>query len=290
MNFLKGLGLIAVALLFLPFLQRAVIPCRVAISGVCRRCRRSWVEGILLSVTLVGLVHVGSTKGTNGAMRVPAPARACAVAQTVGEESGEADAADLRFVEFSVSTGAVRFVAGWSPDMALPFGQLDLFAAHDVDTNAWAWIGSFAIPSVATNLVAEVPCSEFPAEWMSRLFLRLGTFADEDGDGLPDARERLALGTSPWHADTDGDGVLDGDEFASGLNPRNPDADGDGFADGEEIAAGTDPRSYTPGAGGVIRYRYDDDDRLVSSCAGDNLTSRSQSLSPSGNAEMTIEH
>lgn len=289
MNFLKGLGLLAVVLLFLPLLLRAAIPCRVAISGFCRRCRRSWIDGILLSVTLIGFVHVGATKGTNGAMRTPASARVCAGTQSAEEETCDADESDLRFVAFSVSTGAVRFVAGWSPCTALPLGQLDLFAAHDVDTNIWSWIGSYAIPSATTNLAAEVSRSEFPAEWLSRLFLRLGTFADEDGDGLPDARERLALGTSPWHADTDGDGVTDGDEFALGLDPRNPDWDGDGFADGEEIAAGTDPCNYTPGAGGVIRYRYDDDDRLVSSCAGDNLTSQSQSLLPSGNAEMTIE-
>jgi len=41
--------------------------------------------------------------------------------------------------------------------------------------------------------------------------------------------------------DTDGDGLLDGQEIEAGTNPLNPDTDGDGLLDGDEIAYGRDP-------------------------------------------------
>lgn len=69
------------------------------------------------------------------------------------------------------------------------------------------------------------------------------TMEDADHDGLSNAME-LALGTDPMKADTDGDGVSDGDEVNIYLtNPLLADTDGDGVPDGAEIAAGTDPRN-----------------------------------------------
>lgn len=58
---------------------------------------------------------------------------------------------------------------------------------------------------------------------------------DLDYDGLGDAEE-AALGTDPRDADTDKDGVLDGDEVRQyKTDPKNPDTDGDGISDGDEI-------------------------------------------------------
>lgn len=64
--------------------------------------------------------------------------------------------------------------------------------------------------------------------------------ADTDNDGLTDGEE-LALETDPLDADTDNDGVLDGTEVDEGTDPLNPDTDGDGVDDGLERSAGTDP-------------------------------------------------
>jgi len=68
--------------------------------------------------------------------------------------------------------------------------------------------------------------------------------ADSDEDGLTDQCE-TALGTNPSEADSDGDGLRDGDEvFAIELatDPNNSDTDGDGLSDGVEVLAlGTDP-------------------------------------------------
>jgi len=69
---------------------------------------------------------------------------------------------------------------------------------------------------------------------------------DTDGDGLDDAAEAGA-GTDPANPDTDGDGLLDGDEVLNtGTDPLNPDTDGGGTDDGDELATGTNPIG-TPG-------------------------------------------
>ena len=60
---------------------------------------------------------------------------------------------------------------------------------------------------------------------------------DSDGDGLTDDKEK-ELGTDPNKADTDGDGIDDGDEVDGSKNPF--DKDGNKVADGEN-GAPTDP-------------------------------------------------
>ncbi|MBI4639160.1 MAG: hypothetical protein HY731_00595, partial [Candidatus Tectomicrobia bacterium] len=64
--------------------------------------------------------------------------------------------------------------------------------------------------------------------------------ADTDGDGLNDGDE-IARGTNPLNPDTDQDGLNDGGEVARGTNPLNPDTDQDGLRDGDEVALGTNP-------------------------------------------------
>ncbi|WP_437998709.1 hypothetical protein WMF26_00645 [Sorangium sp. So ce185] len=84
-----------------------------------------------------------------------------------------------------------------------------------------------------------------------------GMPADTDGDGLSDAVEE-EIGTDPNDADSDDDGVLDGDEpnFSDDhdgdglINALDPDSDGDGLFDGTELGhdcadAATDPEAGT---------------------------------------------
>ncbi len=64
---------------------------------------------------------------------------------------------------------------------------------------------------------------------------------DEDGDGLVNLSE-LAMGTDRTLADTDGDGLDDGEEYMGyGTNPLDTDSDDDTYSDGEEVDAGSDP-------------------------------------------------
>ena len=72
--------------------------------------------------------------------------------------------------------------------------------------------------------------------------------ADTDADGLSDGQEAL-IGTSPAKADTDGDGLPDSWEVQHGLNPLSADGndgdagdpDGDGVDNLNEYELGTDP-------------------------------------------------
>ena len=64
---------------------------------------------------------------------------------------------------------------------------------------------------------------------------------DDDKDGLVNSLE-AQLGTDPLLADTDGDGLVDGNDgfVVIGSIPGGVDTNGDGFVDGEQVFA-TDP-------------------------------------------------
>jgi outer membrane protein OmpA-like peptidoglycan-associated protein len=67
--------------------------------------------------------------------------------------------------------------------------------------------------------------------------------ADSDGDGLPDGEEISRYRTNPLRNDTDSDGLGDGDEVTKyHTDPARSDSDGDSLTDGDEVRThGTDP-------------------------------------------------
>jgi hypothetical protein len=66
--------------------------------------------------------------------------------------------------------------------------------------------------------------------------------ADTDGDGLTDGQEVKVYKTNPKNFDTDGDGLTDGDEVKTyKTDPLKSDTDGDGFLDGQEVQSGYNP-------------------------------------------------
>ncbi|PWT96956.1 MAG: hypothetical protein C5B51_32360, partial [Terriglobia bacterium] len=89
---------------------------------------------------------------------------------------------------------------------------------------------------------------------------------DSDGDGLPDAFERL-LGSDPFNSDSDGDGLPDGIEYLLKGDPFSARADDDDDSDGlsniQEVMLGTDPNNADTDLDGlsdgaeVLRYHTD---------------------------------
>lgn len=100
--------------------------------------------------------------------------------------------------------------------------------------------------------------------------------ADSDKDGLI-TRVEKEIGTDPKKADTDGDGLNDGDEMNKfKTNPLNADSDGDGLSDGAEVNQHkTDPsKADSDGDGlsdGVEMSRYKTDPSKADS-DGDGLS------------------
>lgn len=89
------------------------------------------------------------------------------------------------------------------------------------------------------------------------------TIIDSDGDGLSDEEEDT-LGTNLYSADTDNDGLLDGDEVLNYYtDPNNEDTDEDGALDGAEVAAGTDP---------LDSASFPSDDVSLASCTDTDTT------------------
>jgi outer membrane protein OmpA-like peptidoglycan-associated protein len=89
--------------------------------------------------------------------------------------------------------------------------------------------------------------------------------ADTDGDGLKDGEEVKTYKTDPLKADTDGDGLKDGEEVnVNKTDPTKADTDGDGLKDGEEVETyKTDPLKVDTDGDGlndgdeVLKYKTD---------------------------------
>jgi hypothetical protein len=103
---------------------------------------------------------------------------------------------------------------------------------------------------------------------------------DTDGDNLLDLLEEMT-GTDPGDADTDDDGIIDGDEDynlngirdADETDPRYPDTDSDGIQDGtelgytlEDIGPDTDLSVFQPDL-----YPYQTTDPLEKDTDGDDI-------------------
>lgn len=97
---------------------------------------------------------------------------------------------------------------------------------------------------------------------------------DPDEDSLTILQEQTH-NTDPLYADTDGDGLTDGEELSRyGTDPLKYDTDGDGIGDGDEVVIGLDP--LTPSTFGYPDSEYhavrvvSAEDELLQDINGDN--------------------
>ena len=92
-------------------------------------------------------------------------------------------------------------------------------------------------------------------------FYAAAAFADSDNDGITDGEEWL-WGISSTTYDSDGDGLPDYlERTVYHTDPYNPDTDGDGINDGDEVAAGFDP--LVPAAAAEVRIVWPADGRRL---------------------------
>ncbi len=148
---------------------------------------------------------------------------------------------------FAIGQTSAWMRVSWSATNAPPGAALDVFSARDCSTNVWTLYGSIAVPSATNEFVIAATATNSLCEALDRLFFRVGTMGDSDGDGLTDAYEHLVSLTDPLNPDTDGDGLPDGWEHGNGLDPNFwPDAyddtDGDGIPNLYEYHHGTQPQ------------------------------------------------
>lgn len=103
--------------------------------------------------------------------------------------------------------------------------------------------------------------------------------ADTDGDGLNDGEEVNTLKTDPLKTDTDADGLSDGDEvLKSKTDPLNPDTDGDGVDDLAEV--GADPANPVDSDGDGTADAFDTDDDNDGVLTKDEMPNPNGDLNP----------
>ncbi len=163
----------------------------------------------------------------------------------------------------------VRDGDSWVPHLASANADVwNTYVLHlDYATGRWllAFNGDLVARDLAFNDPSRQTLSAFRAlqagvegaAWIDDLAIteREPAGLDFDDDGL-DGRTETALGTDPFSADTDTDGLPDGYEVARSFNPLDPadaghDPDGDSLTTLAEYQLGTDPRvadDRVPGA------------------------------------------
>jgi hypothetical protein len=138
---------------------------------------------------------------------------------------------------YTVSNSAIATITAGGLVTAVSSGTVVIQANND---------GGTAIASASVVLSGATLCGGLvPVSWFTNNHLNsadpLVCMEDPDRDNLTNLQEFQA-GTDPNKADTDGDGLNDGDEVNRyQTSPLLPDTDGDLIPDGVEVKTGTNP-------------------------------------------------
>lgn len=98
-----------------------------------------------------------------------------------------------------------------------------------------------ASPDIGVDEFIDVDADGIPDRFETAGDLLPG--GDDDGDGLGNLAEYATHGANPTIADSDGDGLNDGDEVTEGTRLAVSDSDDDGLPDGYEVLHGLNPLS-----------------------------------------------
>lgn len=114
---------------------------------------------------------------------------------------------------------------------------------------------------------------------------------DMDGEGLTN-REELDMGTDPLKSDTDGDNLTDYEEVHDyGTNPLLEDTDGDGLTDYDDVILGFSPLLADTDGNGIIDSQeklYQTKSKTLEDAKNEGVTEVSVSLTVKGNIENKV--
>ena len=140
----------------------------------------------------------------------------------------------------------LEFAVEWDDDLFdyTLSRNLFLYSSTNLLERRWIWLNTYSMPHGTNAHTFAVSLSNY--NWASSAFFQFGLDIDSDNDDLSDSYERLCTLTDPANPDSDGDGILDGQEIALGLDPLAPvdpflDLDGDGLTHKQEFELGSDP-------------------------------------------------
>ena len=154
---------------------------------------------------------------------------------------------DLRRADAELAKGDTKLERGHAADAVLDFVKAYRYA----DAAGTTLFATFDVDGDGLPVAQETKLGTDAAK------------ADSDRDGLSDGDEVDRTGTDPADVDTRDTGVADGAkdpdadglphtrELALGTDPLEADTDGDRLDDGVEVARGTDPRKQDPDADGL---------------------------------------
>lgn len=114
---------------------------------------------------------------------------------------------------------------------------------------------------------------------------------DIDGEGLSN-REELDMGTDPLKSDTDGDNLTDYEEVHDyGTDPLSEDTDGEGLTDYDDIVLGFSPLLADTDGNGIIDSQeklYQTKSKTLEDAKNEGVTEVSVSLTVKGNIENKV--
>ncbi|MCL1046519.1 PQQ-binding-like beta-propeller repeat protein [Shewanella electrodiphila] len=175
---------------------------------------------------------------------------------------------DIRWIgseifSLSVTDSSDSVLSVWSGEELRQLGVISFsgmpVALEVIDDDLVVVTEQFQTLSYTNQVVADHDNDGIPGWWEQIYGLddsnQNDALLDSDNDGISNLIEYSLL-TDPTNADSDNDGLSDGDEV-NGVqtNPLNSDSDGDGLTDGEEVNDhGTDPLNQDSDADGLNDY------------------------------------
>ena len=210
-----------------------------------------------LAKTTIAVLALGAAVAVlQGGAKSRAPARHAPMVQSApgddGESSGrtgDPDDGDEAAITSIAVTNGVEMVFHRPFSSSADAVEVVVCAATNLVSTNWFPVATAVFAAGETDVPVALSPARLSGFGISGFcFLRFLESGDPDGDGLETWYERLVVRTDPHCADSDRDGLPDGDEIGCGLDPLDPYSAGSPHSDGfARFLSGHDPSDIVPG-------------------------------------------